>query len=710
MRYNIFKSLLACGALMAFASCSENSWNDEYLDDFETETPSVYPDKQSAEYELLAKDYKTIASLQENIDKATAAGVLEQLEAVGANGYFNDAISPAEYLPAFLNSVKANTNYPLYYLNPKSSLRVIFKSGAAQPAEVTDIEKAPAYTVTTADYQSVWGSDEDYAESFAPSRKPAKFVPAMLSAAYPNAAEGDFAYVTYNMASQDPVFGGSAPAGPAFEQTSVAATVELTKTYTISGIVTGLCAQGLMITDLSGTVFVYKGSSFDISAYSINEQLTVTGKGAQYSGGMQISSPEFESAGIAADPYVYPSVTPLTDAEWEADFAVFKAANQAKEGAFPIYAEVDVEITKSEKNDKGSIYLNYKVGSSLVEGAIYQATDAQMNALTVGKKCRLAGYLMSCSTSGNGRLNMLLVSVDGVPEFGGSAAKAPVRKVATLASEVESEVYAYNGSAWTPAENVVVVQASDYAAMGVSNFSSSNVATYVPEFLKQEFPYASADDVKYVVCKYYDSSSKETIAQHCERAVFDGTVWTVNTIETLSDKFALNGSTWVYDPSVTIDLPRNGKPQISVDFYQACVNWVYNNIDVPQFGSEDIKSGKGYVTSYGNNEYYSGASAYQCDVDLRPSEAKKQCPAGWEGKSDEQILADMKSHFEKEVCPAVLHELYPDQMPGNGVDLYYYINFIGYTVEDGNVEYTATYLVTAKGEFKYISCTWNDAE
>lgn len=82
--------------------------------------------------------------------------MLDQLEAVGANGYFNDAISAAEYLPAFLNSVKANTNYPLYYLNPKSSLTVIYKSGAAQAAEVTDIEKAPAYIVSTADYQTVW--------------------------------------------------------------------------------------------------------------------------------------------------------------------------------------------------------------------------------------------------------------------------------------------------------------------------------------------------------------------------------------------------------------------------------------------------------------------------------------------------------------------------------------------------------------------------
>ena len=707
MKYNIFKSLLACGALVAFASCSENSWNDEYLDGFET--PAIYPDKQSVEYELVAKDYKTIASLQENIDKATAAGVLEQLEAVGANGYFNDAISPAEYLPAFLNSIKSNTNYPLYYLNPKSSLRVIFKSGAAQPAEVTEIEKAPAYTVTTADYQAVWGSEEDYAESFAPSRQPAKFIPGMLTAAYPAAKEGDFTYVNYNMASQDPVFGGSAPEGPVFEQTSVAATVELNKNYTISGVVTGLCAQGLMITDLSGTVLVYKGSSFDLASYAINDQLTVSGKGACYNGGIQLGNPEIEKVGVSAEPYIYPSVTPLTDAEWEADYEVFKAAKNNDNGAFPIYAEVNVEITKSEKNNKGAIYLNYKVGASAVEGAIYQATDDQMSALTVGKKCKLAGYLMSASTSGSGRMNMLLVAVDGVPEFAGAAAKAPLMKVASVSSVEEGAVYSYDGSSWSPAADVVVLQAADYESMGLSELNASTVATNIPEFLKVKFPYAVSGDVKYVVCKYYDSASKKVVPQHCERAVFDGTAWTVNTIETLSDKFALNGSTWVYDPSVTIDLPRKGDTTFSVKFYQTCVDWVYQNIDVPEFGDNGIKSGKGYVTKYGNNEYYSGASAYQKDVDLRAGDAKAQCPTGWEGMSDEEIVAAMKEHFEKEVCPAALHELFPDQMPGNGVDLYYYVNFIAYDGSE-NMDVTATYLVTAKGEFKYVSCTWNDAK
>ena len=46
-------------------------------------------------------------------------------------------------------------------------------------------------------------------------------------------------------------------------------------------------------------------------------------------------------------------------------------------------------------------------------------------------------------------------------------------------------------------------------------------------------------------------------------------------------------------------------------------------------------------------------------------------------------------------------------MPGNGVDLYYYVNFVAYDGSE-NLDVTATYLVTAKGEFEYVSCTWND--
>ena len=40
MKYNIFNGLIACGAIAVLASCSENSWNNEYLDDFKA--PDAY--------------------------------------------------------------------------------------------------------------------------------------------------------------------------------------------------------------------------------------------------------------------------------------------------------------------------------------------------------------------------------------------------------------------------------------------------------------------------------------------------------------------------------------------------------------------------------------------------------------------------------------------------------------------------------------------
>ena len=115
-----------------------------------------------------------------------------------------------------------------------------------------------------------------------------------------------------------------------------------------------------------------------------------------------------------------------------------------------------------------------------------------------------------------------------------------------------------------------------------------------------------------------------------------------------------------------------------MSFYQACVNWVYENIDKP-LGSDNIKSGKFYVTSYGNNEYYSGTSAYQGNVDLRPGTARSQYPAGYEGMSDEEIVENMEYRLCYEVMPGALSMLYPDAKAIEGLDVVYTINFFVYT-------------------------------
>lgn len=159
----------------------------------------------------------------------------------------------------------------------------------------------------------------------------------------------------------------------------------------------------------------------------------------------------------------------------------------------------------------------------------------------------------------------------------------------------------------------------------------------------------------------------------------------------------------MYDPNVTIDLPSGKGVEISTKYYQACVDWVYENIDKP-LGSTSIKDGNYYVSSYGNNEYYCGTSAYQGNVDLRPAKARDQYPAGYEGMSDEEIQKLMMDRFTQEVLPGALSALHPDAEPVAGIDVIYTVNFAVYT--GTTATYTVSYTVVGKGKFQLIECNW----
>ena len=117
--------------------------------------------------------------------------------------------------------------------------------------------------------------------------------------------------------------------------------------------------------------------------------------------------------------------------------------------------------------------------------------------------------------------------------------------------------------------------------------------------------------------------------------------------------------------------------------------------------------GQGYVTSYGNNEYYCGASAYQGNVDLRASKATEQYDdPEYVGKSDDEIVEIMKRRFESEVMPGALSMLHPDAAPIEGLDVLYTINFSVYT--GTTTAHVIVYKVVGPGQFEFVSCTWND--
>lgn len=260
--------------------------------------------------------------------------------------------------------------------------------------------------------------------------------------------------------------------------------------------------------------------------------------------------------------------------------------------------------------------------------------------------------------------------------------------------------YKFDGSKWT-SQDVTMIQPADFASMGLTygNFSGTQAAEYLPKFLALAYPYAQEDDEMYIGYKYF--ANKET-TNACALWAFDGMKWydkvATNGVHEVTNQFVKRDGKWELDPSITITLPTGKGQAYSATFYQACVDWVKDN----------VPDGDKYVTSYGNNDYYTGASAYQNNIDLRPGSARLQYAAAYEGMTDEEVVATMKKRFEDQVAPAVLHEWYPDMAPMGDFHPTVTIHF--YIYDGATKAETIVFECESKGEFKFVSCTWNETE
>ncbi len=693
--------MLGAALATTLTACDENSWNDEYLDGFETPTITK---KETVAYTMTAADIKKMANMTANLKLAAERGESAELAAVAANGFFTSKITPEAYAPAWLDSLSGVKGSIVFWLSEKSTLQLSFPTSDALPAELSGIQNGVQYTVSEADYQSVWDSETDFVEAFAPSKPASKYI-AKILADNVNCSEGSFAVVTYNQAVQDPVFGGSSTPEPTpdFEMSSTIASLTIGAPIEASGVVTAICKQGYILTDLSGSTLVYYGNSFDIDSYAVGQQRKVTGTGGCYGGCLQIGSPSDELAGT--QDYTYPTPIEITGDVFE-QFSVERQALKAdNNGGAPVYGEI-----KGATFTQSGNYINFEVpgaDKSVAEGSGYQIPQNVADMLNYGNPVDVRGYVIGCS--GKAYVTFLVTEVNGQKPASAPALRLPSRAGLSISSTEEKAVYKFGANGWAACADVFALTANDYAQMGVaSNLTSAQAETFLPIYMATKFPYAQEGATYYIV--YNFKNGDNTIKNFTSRANYTGTEWSITTVNTDMMQFVRAGkgdgwSNWVYDPSVYLDLPA-GRGASSADFWQACVDWAYEHVDVPVFGAESITSGIGYVTSYGNNDYYSGASAYQCNIDLRASSAKKQVPSVYGEMSDENVVATMKQHFEHEVCPAVLAKLYPDAQPGKGVDLYYVISFVMYNGSSHNE--VIRYLVTAPGTFEFVDCTWNE--
>lgn len=683
MNTKIYLPLVALCGLAALTGCDENAWND-HLDGFDaTFNPTQV---KSVEYTLTDADYAAIASNATNKALAEQADAEQALAALSGNKYFTDKITPDVYVPAFL----ASTASPFYTLTDGSSINLTYRVATAYPKEVTESAGAKTLTVSSGFYQSsVWESDDNYIDAFAPEKPASKFLPGYIKDNIADPQEGQYVVVTYNEASQNPVFGGvpggDEPSG--FTMSDVLGDISAADGVTADGVVGGACTCGFVLTDLGGSIFVYMGSGFDPATYPVGTQLHLEGEATSFKGNLQIAQGA-EITEMGSQEYTFPAPVTFTGADLDA--VLTRPADQ-----LAIYGKISGKVIVSGNN------INIEVaGAETAKGSIYYPTDAQRAALVDGADAEVTGWFVSISGSRycNFIIDQMTVSAAGAPRK--AVGRAPAAPVPT--TELNA-VYRYDGSKWSVPADFIVLNPADYKAMGQSSnqLGSLTALQYLPVFMKQKFPYTQKDDSRFVL--FFNGE-----AYNCYNYIFDGSEWIYNdAIETQTSQFVRSNGKWMFDPNVVITLPYGKGQTYSAQYYQACVDWVYENKCVP-LGDTSIKSGKFWVTSYGNNDYYCGASAYQNNIDLRPASARAQYGAGWEGYTDEQIVATLEERFTNEVFPAVLSQFYPDARPVDGFEVIYTLNFYAYPGTHGTKSFPckAEFKVIGQGKFECISSEW----
>jgi len=649
---NISKALLAVAVAVAATACDENSWNDK-LDGFESIENQPKQDVKSVEYTLTDADYSSIASNSTNTGLAGEDGKAA-LAAVGSLKRFSADAPASLYVPAFLSS----TNFPYFALTDGSSVRLTYKEAVNEPEDFVAAQTVQQHAVTAQEYQeTVWASD-DYVAAFAPSKQPADYLPAILDGAL-DPADGAFAVVTYQMATQEPDFGGNAPAEPMEVYNNTLTDEDSYNTFT---------ADNKVIPADLNYVWSWGGENYGAKASGY-------AAGTNYDTEAWLISPEIDLSGFADATLTYEQATNFFSS---VDVLPDQAAAYVRE--------------KGDNWVKLSPAYPEKMGWTFVASGDIDLSDF------AGKKIEL-GFCYKSTAAKAGTWEVKDIKIMATP------ASRSSRAAISVPTEARNAVYLYSNNKWAPAgSNFAVLQPADYTAMGQKYINLPAAEPFLSKWLDINAPYAAADDVKYVYWLHYASNNT---TYKCSAYKYDGSAWApYSFVEEVNNQFVRNNGKWMFDPNVTITLPAGKGQEMSTLYFQACVDWVYENICKP-LGDTSIKSGKFYVSSYGNNEYYSGTSAYQGNVDLRPSAARAQYPAEYDAMSDDDIIALERTRFMTEVMPGALAAIHTDAAPINGLDVLYTVNFYSYMEDRSTKTCQAVFKVIDKGKFAPVSCNWD---
>ena len=480
-------------------------------------------------------------------------------------------------------------------------------------------------------------------------------------------------------------------AEPTNNYTSVLGSAVLNDAVEVKGYISAVSSQGPILTDNGGSVLLYK-----TTGYELGDEVTVSGTISSFNCGFQIGTSGISIEKTGTTTVTYPTAMEITGAKAD-ELLTTRTADE-----YAYYAKMTGTVAVSGN------YYNFNLdGATTAVGSIYGATDEVKSWLSDGQQCTIYGYFVSISKTGGAPkyVNMIVTSVESVSTT--AAAKA----AATVQSEKKYAYFKWNGTAFEDTQ-IVAVQPADYTEMGQNygNFTNPAQDNYLPKFLGLEYPYAQEGDVKYVAFRCYAGGST---SWKVDEYTNNGSAW-VKTIYFASktDQFRKAEGAWAIDRTLELDYTGNGADTKA--FYQYCVNWVYDNKDVPMGApardnagvivSTDIvtingekPAGNYWVSNYGNNEFYTGASAYYGNIDWRASACKGGfAAAGMGDLSDDEIVEKLKEHTA-EVFAEVLSYVYPEMTPAEYKKVVIKVYAYG-----PNVNYSFTFDVVDTGKFQYV--------
>ena len=477
---------------------------------------------------------------------------------------------------------------------------------------------------------------------------------------------------------------------PANDYTTVLGTAVLNDVVEVKGYISAVSAQGPILTDNGGSVLLYK-----TTGYEIGDEVTVNGTISSYNKGFQIGTTGLTIEKTGTTTVTYPTAVELTGAMAD------ELLTSRVEDEYAQYVKISGTASVSGN------YYNFNIdGATTAVGSFYGLTDAQKAVIADGGHYTIYGYFVTISVYAGAPkyINFITVALEeNTPTATTFAAK--------VTSEKKYAFFKYNGTAFE-ATDIVAVQPAEMTEMGQTygSFTNPQQDNYLPKYLAQKYPYAQDGKSVYVAYRCYANSVTSWKVDHYTYT----TEWSkVIYFESKTDQFRKGEGKWNIDRTLELNLP-NGDA-FTKSFYQYCVNWVYDNKDVALGApardnagviiTTDIvningakPSGNYWVSNYGNNEFYTGASAYYGNMDWRVSAVRGGFTAAGMGElTDEQIQEKLKEHTA-EVFGAVLSCLYPDMTPEE-----YKKVVINFYVYGPNVTYTCAYTVTGTGAFEYVA-------